>query len=88
MPQPVAVIDEAAAERQPEQRIGPARADLAGDLLEQRPRLRVAPDQHLPARLDVQARVEQERRVALDAGVGQGARILAATAAPSRTRTR
>jgi hypothetical protein len=72
--QPLAVVDEPAAERQPQEGIGAAPGDLAHDGLEQRPRLRVAPDEHLPARLHVQAGVDEQRRVTLGARVGHGGR--------------
>ena len=39
-----------------------------------RPRLGVAPDQHLPARLHVQARVQEEGRIPLDTRIRHGAR--------------
>ncbi|HEX3331861.1 MAG TPA: hypothetical protein VHS27_18200 [Gaiellales bacterium] len=67
--QPLAVVDEAAAERQAQQWVDASAAELAHDLLEQRPGGGHAPHEHLPAGLDARAGVHQQRRVALDAGV-------------------
>ncbi len=68
---PGALEPELAAEREPGNRVGATPGDEAEELLEQRARLRRAGDEHLPARLDVDA-VDEQLRVALDPLVGHG----------------
>ena len=49
-------------------RVGAAAATARLHLLEQRPGECSAADQHLPTRLDVDARLDEELRALLDAG--------------------
>ena len=71
-PQPVALVDEPAAEGQAQQRVGAAPAELRVTASSSG-RAEGSPDEHLPARLHAEARVDQQRRVALDAVVFHGA---------------
>jgi hypothetical protein len=74
VPEPVAVVDEAAAEREPDERVRAALPQMADHRLDQRPCERHAPDDHLLAGLDAEARVDQEGGVALDTWIGHGER--------------
>ena len=74
-------------ERDAEERVGAAPADRPAQLLEQRPGLRVAADEHLPARLDLEAVGDDQLGVRAVARVGH--RLHAnAVRAPSRTSRR
>ena len=74
-------------ERDAQERVGAAPADRPAQLLEQRPGLRVAADEHLPARLDLEAVVDDQLGVRAVARVGH--RLHAnAVRAPSRTSRR
>ena len=64
--------------RRAQQGVGAAPPDLPADLLEQRPGRRVAHDEHLPVRLDVDAAFDEQGGQAFDAGVDHGGRSLRA----------
>jgi hypothetical protein len=65
-----------ALDPQAEQGVGAAAADLAANLLEQRPRGGVSHDEHLPVRLDVDAALDEQRCEAFDTRVDHGRRSL------------
>ena len=61
-----------AVDPHPQERVGAAAADPAADLLEQRPRCGIPVHEHLPARLHVDAALDEQARELLDSGVDHG----------------
>jgi hypothetical protein len=64
--------EQGAAEVDADERVGAAMRHLPRHLLQQGSREHAAQDDHLPARLDVDARLDEELRVPLDALIGHG----------------